>query len=65
MKYRKIMCLEPQEGRSFRATNVTTGDILECGDMAILLKRIAADPFAVWQWEAIIDGALVKEASNP
>ena len=65
MKYRKIMCLEPVEGRTFRASNVTTGEIMESGDMALLLKRIAADPFAVWRWEAVIDAKLVQEASIP
>jgi hypothetical protein len=63
MKYRKIMCLEPVKGRMFRASNATTGEILECGDMAQLLKRIAADPFAVWRWEAVID-ITVEEANT-
>lgn len=62
MKYRKIMCLEPVEGRMFRASNLGNGEIFESGDMALLLRKMAEDPFAVWKWEAVIDVSLAKEA---
>lgn len=40
MKERRIKCPEVQEGVRFRVMCTDTGEILECADIAILLRRI-------------------------
>lgn len=50
-KYRKIRVVEVEDGIMFRLSNVTTGEIFLCADVAVLLRYIAADPKSEWKWE--------------
>ena len=54
-RYRKIMCPDPIEGTTFRLSSPTTGEIRECGDLAVLLRFIADDAIFLKTFSATLE----------